>query len=84
VLALAQGSPATTATIASAKSLELVRIEGCERNLIDPQVGTLHSAIETNPAISAVLDGADIPLDQVIGATIQAGTLTLFIDPVVI
>ena len=29
-----------------------------------------------------MLDGAQIGLDQVIGATVQAGTLTVFVDRV--
>lgn len=83
-LALASGSDATPQAIASADSLELVRIDGCERSLVDAEVEQIRGAISINPAISDVLDGAAIPLDEVIGATIQGGTLTLFIEPVVI
>lgn len=81
VLALAQGADASPSTIASADSLELVSVNGCQRGLVDPNLPEIHAAIEENPAITDVLDGAQIPLDQVIGATIQAGTLTLFIEP---
>lgn len=82
VLALAQGRVATPATIASAQSLELVRIEGCARSLMDPGVDAIRAALDNNTAISDVLEGAQIPLDQVIGATIQGGTLTVFVDPI--
>ena len=84
VLALANGMSATPQAISGAQTLELVRIEGCERSLVDRQVDTLRAAIAGNPAISSVLEQATIPLDQVIGATIQGGTLTLFIEPVLI
>ena len=81
MLALANGRDATPQAIVSAESLELVRIDGCERSLIDAEIDSIRSAIDTNAAISNVLEQASIPLDQVIGATIQGGTLTLFIDP---
>ncbi|WP_108462299.1 hypothetical protein [Devosia naphthalenivorans] len=81
VLALANGRDATPQAIVSAESLELVRIDGCERSLVDAEIDSIRSAIDTNAAISNVLEQASIPLDQVIGATIQGGTLTLFIDP---
>nr|WP_295885775.1 hypothetical protein [uncultured Devosia sp.] len=81
VLALASGADATPQAIASADTLELVRIDGCERSLVDSDVASIRAAIDKNPAISGVLDDAQIPLDQVIGATIQADTLTLFIAP---
>jgi hypothetical protein len=80
-LALASGAEATPQAIASADSLELVRIDGCERSLVDSEVDAIRAAIDGNPAISGVLDDAQIPLDQVIGATIQGDTLTLFIEP---
>jgi hypothetical protein len=83
VLALATGVDATPQAIAAADSLELVRIDGCERTLVDAEADFIRSAIAINPAISSVLDDASIPLDQVIGATIQGGTLTLFIEPTV-
>lgn len=82
VLALAKGEPATPAAISGAQSLELARIGGCEGNLADAQIDTIRSSVDANPAISSVLDGASIPLDQVIGATVQAGTLTLFISAI--
>jgi hypothetical protein len=81
VLALASGADATPQAIAGADSLELVRIDGCQRSLVDSDVDAIRAAIDGNPAISRVLDDAQIPLDQVIGATIQAETLTLFIEP---
>lgn len=81
VLALAQGLEASPSTIASADSLELVSIDGCARSLVSPDAESIRAAIEDNPAINQVLDNAQIPLDQVIGATIQAGTLTVFIEP---
>jgi hypothetical protein len=81
ILALATGVDATPQAISQAQSLELVRIDGCERTLVDVEASGIRSAIATNPEISAVLDDASIPLDQVIGATIQGGTLTLFIEP---
>ncbi len=81
VLALASGAAATPQAIAGADTLELVRIDGCERSLVDSDVDAIRAAIESNPAISGVLDDAQIPLDQVIGATIQDDTLTLFIEP---
>lgn len=80
-LALASGLEATPQAIAGAATLELVRIDGCQRNLIDAEIDTIRAAIARNPAISGVLDNAEIPLDQVIGATIQDDTLTLFIEP---
>lgn len=80
VLALANGVEATPQAIADADSLELVQIEGCERSLVDAEVDQVHAAISRNPAIAEVLDDAQIPLDQVIGATVQADTLTLFIE----
>ncbi len=83
VLALANGLYATPGAIAGADSLELVRIDGCERSLVDTEISTIRSAIAVNPAISGALDDASIPLDHVIGATIQGGTLTLFIEPAV-
>lgn len=82
VLALAKGVPATADTIASAKSLELVSIEGCERSLVDAEIGSIQQAIESNPAIAAALEEADVPADQIVGATVQAGILTLFIGAV--
>lgn len=81
VLALASGSQATPQAIAGADTLELVSIDGCQRSLVDSEVDTIRAAIISNPAISGVLDDAEIPLDQVIGATIQDDTLTLFIEP---
>lgn len=83
VLALANGVDATPGAIARADSLELVRIDGCERSLVDAEIGTIRSAIAVNPAITDALDDASIPLDHVIGATIQGGTLTLFVEPAV-
>jgi hypothetical protein len=83
VLALANGVDATPGAIARADSLELVRIDGCERSLVDAEIGTIRSAIAVNPSITDALDDASIPLDHVIGATIQGGTLTLFIEPAV-
>ena len=83
-LALATGMEASAQAIVSADSLELVRIEGCERQLVDSRAPAIRSAIGSNPAIIDVLDDAGIPLDRVIGATVQAGTLTLFIEPVII
>lgn len=80
VLALANGVEATPQAIAGAESLELVQIEGCERGLVDADVDQVHSAISSNRAISDVLEDAQIPLDEVIGATVQAETLTLFIE----
>lgn len=82
-LALASGQEATPQAIAGADSLELVSIDGCERSLVDSQVDTIRAAITLNPAISDVLDDAQIPLDEVIGATVQDGTLTLFIEPTI-
>jgi hypothetical protein len=82
VLALAHGMNATAQTIADAQSLELVRIEGCERILVDAEVDAIHAAVQANPAIASVLKKANIPIEHVIGATIQAGTLTLFIETV--
>jgi hypothetical protein len=73
---------ATVQTIADAESLELVRIEGCERNLIDAEVDAIHAAVQANPTIASVLEGVNIPIDHVIGATVQAGVLTLFIESV--
>jgi hypothetical protein len=81
VLALASGRPATPQAIAGADTLELVRIDGCQRSLVDSDVDTIRAAIIRNPAISGVLDGAQIPIDAVIGATIQDETLTLFVEP---
>ena len=81
VLALANGVDATPRAIAGAESLELVRIDGCERSLVDAEIGTIRTAIAVNPAITDALDDASIPLDHVIGATIQGGTLTLFVEP---
>lgn len=84
VLALASGLDATPRAIAGARTLELVRIEGCQRSLVDAEVATIRAAISANPAIIAALQQASIPLDEVIGATIQGGTLTIFIDPVIV
>jgi hypothetical protein len=83
VLALASGLEATPQAIAGADALELVRIDGCQRSLVDGEAAAIRAAIGSNPAISGVLDEAQIPLDQVIGATIQGGTLTLFIEPTI-
>jgi hypothetical protein len=80
ILALANGTNASPPTIAAADRLELVRIEGCERSLVDADIAAIHGAIDANPAISSALDGAGIPLDQVIGATVQGDVLTLFLD----
>ncbi len=80
ILAMANGSDASPQAIASADSLELVRVEGCERSLVDAEIGVIHDAIDANPAISSTLEGAGIPLDQVIGATVQGDTVTLFLD----
>ena len=80
VLALANGLDASPQAIASADSLELVRIDGCERSLVDADIAEVRGAIAANPAIAQVLDAAAIPVDGVIGATIQADTLTLFIE----
>ena len=83
VPALASGLQATPQAIAGADALELVRIDGCERSLVDSQVETIRAAITRNPVISDVLDDAQIQVDDVIGATVQEGTLTLFIEPTV-
>lgn len=80
ILAMANGAEASPQAIAAADSLELVRVEGCERSLVDADIAAIHSAIEANRAISSTLEGAGIPLDQVIGATVQDDTVTLFLD----
>lgn len=82
-LAMANGADVTPQAVANADALELVRIDGCQRSLVDSEVETIRAAIIGNPAISDVLDEAEIPLNEVIGATIQEGTLTLFIEPTV-
>lgn len=81
VLALANGSDPSPQEIADAESLELVRINGCARSLVDADVGTVRGAIAANPVIVNVLDQVSVPVEGVIGATVQADTLTLFIDP---
>lgn len=83
VLALASGAEASPQAIATADSLELVSIDGCARSLVDAEVAEIRAAISANPAISGVLAEAQIPLDSVIGATIQGGVLTVFIEPAV-
>jgi hypothetical protein len=80
VLALANGVSADMGDIADAQSLELVRLEGCERTLLDADIDAIRGAIAANAAISATLDDASIPLDQVIGATVTGDTLTVFLD----
>jgi hypothetical protein len=80
VLAFANGMSATAQTIADAQSLELVRLEGCQRNLVDAEVDAIHAAVQANSAIASVLKEANIPIEHVIGATVQAGILTLFIE----
>jgi hypothetical protein len=80
VLALANGVSADMGDIADAQSLELVRIEGCERTLLDADIDAIRGAIAANAAIATTLDDASIPLDQVIGATVTGSTLTVFLD----
>ncbi len=80
VLALARGAVVTPQAVVAASSLELVSITGCERMLVDPDMDAIQAALAANPAVSDVLDGASIPLEEVIGATMQGGTLTLFIN----
>lgn len=81
IVALAKGVQAPPQAILRAQTLELVRIEGCERSLVDNEAASIRAAIAGNPAIAGVLEAAAIPLDQVIGATIRGGALTLFIKP---
>ena len=81
VLAMANGLDATPRAIAGAEMLELVRIEGCQQSVVQADVAQVRAAIAANPAISEALDAAAVPVDTVVGATIQRDTLTLFIAP---
>ena len=83
VLAMANGVDATPQAIAGAETLELVRIEGCQQSVVQADVDQVRAAIAANPAISDALDDVAIPVDEVVGASIQRDTLTLFIAPTV-
>jgi len=77
--ALTTGTAPTPVAVRMAKSLELVVLTGCEVALDAGNAPMLGQTLNANPALAASLQSARISLDDIIGATVSDGVVTVFI-----